>query len=361
MKVLLITTVNVFFKERAGTFFVLLAILFGFMSGTEHHAIATFFLGSWSGMGALFWVWFGYTAFCGQFVFQLWARPTYRFLYEARLWSKLLRLRRFTLLAIGLLQPILWYGVYLFSIAFIDQLFPLLWLIPVYFILLILLLVYLFSWRINHPRFFVNKKKKIGFKYSLPRPNSSTYWSLEYLVREKTVTVLLSKLGSFLVINAIIQYYSAPEFDLRMPALGVTLAYLFNLGLSYELYRWETEFWLWGRSLPISVVKRFQMLVLGHALLILPETFIFLKDSDLQWLEIASLYLLGLSGNMLFYAWVFVSGKQLEDSIPQVLVTFVVFTLAVLYKVPVLLIGVLLLALSARWYIRGFQKKASNG
>ena len=57
MKTILISTVSEFFKQRAGMFFVLIGILFGFLGGREHHAFAAFFLTDRFGMLYLFGIW----------------------------------------------------------------------------------------------------------------------------------------------------------------------------------------------------------------------------------------------------------------------------------------------------------------
>jgi hypothetical protein len=64
MRVLFNATVTEFFKQRAGMFFVVIGLLFGFMSGNEHHAFAVFFLTAEFGMLYLLVIWFAYTLFC---------------------------------------------------------------------------------------------------------------------------------------------------------------------------------------------------------------------------------------------------------------------------------------------------------
>ena len=105
MKMLLVSTVSAFFRQRAGTFLVLLGMLFGFLSANEHHAFAVFFLTGAYGMFALFVIWLAYSLLCVQFLINTWKLPEYTFIYHARTWPTLVRARRFAVQALSFLQP----------------------------------------------------------------------------------------------------------------------------------------------------------------------------------------------------------------------------------------------------------------
>ncbi len=356
----MISTVQEFYKARVGLFFVLIVVLFGFLSGVEHRAIALFFLGSNLGISSLFIVWLLYTFLCGQFILQLWKTPAYHFVYQTRLWSKAKQIKRFGWMAFGILQPLAYYGIFLFYIAFQENKWLGFWPVPLIFCALVLLILAITIWRIQNPVLYVAKDKSSLFKIPIIRPKSMIYWSLEYLIRQKSVTLLLSKFAVIIIFNAALSYYSIGEFDIRMPAWCLSLAYLLNLGLSYELYRWDTEIMIWARSLPIFLKTRYNRLLFSHVLLLLPETVLFFKSNELTFVEMASIYVLGWSLIMLFHTWFYYSKKSLEDSIQTVLFAFVALTFAILYKVSILLLAVVLFYASYRFFVLGYHKKASN-
>jgi hypothetical protein len=354
MKTLMLSTVNAFFSQRAGLFFVLIGILFGFLSGQEHHAFAVFFLTGSYGFAYLFAIWLAYTLLCTQFLTSLWKQPEYAFIYHTRLWTPLQRLMRFALMAMGFLQPIVYYGVYLISISVQDHLFDRLWSVLPFYLILIAAIVIAGEWRIRNPRFFTVKIKKSIFQWPFPRPANWAYWSIEWLFRERGVTLLAGKAGSILVSVGTMLYYTTDTYDLRLPAVGLLLAYAMNVGISYELYRWESQVWLWGRSLPVSNLKRFGRILTLHAIIILPETLAVLRNGSLTIFEIVQLFGLGLSVLVMLHSFLYKKEGLLEDSMQGILLSFVGLTILILYKIPLLLIAAVLLIVSylmfPKWY-----------
>ena len=359
MKMLLISTVSAFFRQRAGTFLVLLGVLFGFLSAREHHAFALFFLTGSYGMFSLFVIWLVYSMLCAQFLINTWKLPEYTFIFHTRTWPAPVRMRRFAVQALGFLQPILYYGAYLLIIAIQDKLLARLWPVVPFYIVLMLMLAVTAEWRIRKPVLYVPVKSRSLFKWPFARPSSWLYWSMEWLVRERGITLLVGKLGAMLVAAGTMLYYSTGEYDIRMPAVGMSLAYLLNLGLSLELYQWEAEIWLWGRSLPVSVWKRWGRVVAAHLVLIVPETAVVLRSGALGFAEVAQLYLLGLTTLIVSHLYFYKRSGLPENAMQVFLFGFVGLTLLILYKIPLLLIAGfgLLFSLYASWPKGGNSQK----
>lgn len=339
MKMLLLSTVSAFFRQRAGTFLVLLGILFGFLSANEHHAFAVFFLTGTYGMLALFVIWLIYSLLCAQFLVNTWKLPEYTFIFHARTWSTSQRLRRFAVQGLGFMQPIVYYGVYLFIIGIQDKLLSRLWPIFPFYIVLMLMLAFVAEWRIRRPVLYVPPKGGGIVKWPFPRPTSWLYWSMEWLVRERGITLLVGKLGAMLVAAGTMLYYSTGEYDIRMPAVGMSLAYLLNLGLSLELYQWEADIWLWGKSLPVPVWKRWGRIVGAHGLMIVPETVVVLRSGALDFPAVAQLYLLGLTILIVSHLYLYKRAGLPENAMQVFLFGFIGLTLLILYKIPLLLIA----------------------
>ncbi|HEV7350155.1 hypothetical protein [Telluribacter sp.] len=358
MKVLLASTVQEFYRQRAGFFFVVLGLIFGFLSGREHHAFAVFFLNDEHGMLYLLLIWGLYTGMVGQFVEQLWSLPAYTFVYQARLLPPLRRYYYLLAVALGLLQPILFYGTYIFFIARQearqDGLLGQYWPVPVYWLLLTLLLVALAEHRLRNPG-KVQKQKAGTVALPFRRPRSWTFWTLEWLLRERGLTLLISKAGALLFFSGTLIYYHTGTYDLRLPAIGCTFAYLLNAGVSYELYLWESRVWQWGRSLPVAATKRYGRLALLHAILLLPETCLALRylGGELSPAGLLQLYSLGLGALLLYHSYLYRQHQLMEDTVRPVFILFVLLTFTVMYKVPLWLIAPGLLVGSAggwwRW------------
>jgi hypothetical protein len=359
MKVLMISTVQAFFRQRAGMFFVIMGILFGFLSGREHYAFAVFFLTDPFGMFYLGGIWLLYTLLCCHFIRNLWIQPEYVFIYHAALWPPAKRAKRFLLMGLGLLQPILYYGVYLVFIARQDGLLTRIWPVFIWYILLVALLAAVCEWRIHHP-FLFHKKNKSLSAWPFPRPVSWIFWSVEWLIRERGFTVLVCKAGITVVFICTLIYYNTDDYDIRLPAVGLSLGYLLNSGISFELFRWENEVWFWNRSLPLSGTRRFMNLLITHAIIITPETLLVIRYQVLSLTEGLQLFGLGLAVLMLFHACLYRRGGLLEEMMKPVLIGFVILTLLILYKVPVWALAAALGSTSFYLYSKWYGKNEIN-
>jgi hypothetical protein len=338
MKVLLISTVREFFRQRAGAFFVLLGVILGFMSSREHYAFALFFLTDRFGMLYLFLIWLIYTVFCAQFVRRLWSEPSYTFVYNSRLWDFGKRWWRFGLMALGFLQPILLYAVYIVVIAKQDHLLARTWPVFLFFLILILLISGTAEWRVRYPYVFAARAMPVR-RWPFRRPVSWTYWTLEWLVRERGLTLLFCKVGALGVVLGTLLYYKTGTYDIRLPAVGMSLGFLLNAGISFEFYRWEREVWLWNRSLPLSVFGRFGRVLLLHSIILIPELLIAIRQQALTIAELLQLFALGVSLLVFFHIYLYKKKGLLEDLMQPVLLAFVVLTLLILYKIPLLVLA----------------------
>lgn len=356
MKILMIATVQTFFRQRAGLFFVLLGILFGFMGSREHYGFAVFFLNDPFGLYYLAAIWTLYTLLCAHFVSNLWTQPDYHFILETRLWPDSKRFIRFMIMALGFLQPILYYGIYIIIIARQDALLHRVWPIFIFYTLLGTTLVFVAEHRIRNPK-ISHMSNTTVFTWPFRRPASWVYWSMEWLFREKGLTLLFCKIGAAGIAIGTLIYYQTDTYDIRLPAIGLTLGYLLNIGLSYELFRWENEIWLWNRSLPASRRIRFLRILLLHAIFILPETLMIVRYQVISILEVVQLYTLGLSALMLFHSYVYKRGGLLEDMMKPVLSGFVILTFLILYKIPVWGIAGAGLLLSGYLFYRWYGKE----
>ena len=353
MKVFLLSTVREFYRQRAGLFLMVVFILFGFLSSREHYAFAVFFLKDDWGMIALMVAWIAYTLLCVQFLAHQLTQPEYVILQNAFLWPVGKRVIRLLAMALGLILPLILYGIYVFTIARQENLTGNTWPILPYWLLMSVCLMSVAEWRLRNPD--ISKAAKTTLRLPFRRPANYVFWTIEWLLRERGFTLLLSKVGVFLFMIAALVYDSTGTYDLRLPAVGFTLAYLLNAGLSYELYLWENEVWLWGKSLPFGAITRFGRVAILHAILLLPETFLAISyGTRLEWYELAQLYILGLSTLLLYHVSLYRAPKLLEETLQPVAIGFIILTFAILYKIPIALLALILLIFAfagwRRWY-----------
>ncbi|TDB61856.1 hypothetical protein [Arundinibacter roseus] len=351
MKVLLLSTVREYYRQHAGLFLVILFVLFGFLSSREHYAFALFFLKDPNGMTYLLGLWLLYSFFAGYYVQQLWTQARYLFIYHLRLLPAKILLWRLSVMAFGLHLPLILYAFYLTLISIQEKILNAT--LPLSFFLFGLnaLLVLLAVWRLRNPGAHAQKSRAGGF-LPFPRPKNWIFWTLEWLLRERGITVLISKTGVFLAMTAALVYDSTGTYDLRLPAVGFTLAYLLNCGLLYEIYHWNYEIWRWTRNLPRSANRRLIEMLVVSMLCLLPETLLIYRyGTRFSGMDILQLNLLGVGCVVLYYVQLYRKAVLFETSIYPVFAGFIVLTLAILYHIPLALLAAgLLVAAWLGWH-----------
>ncbi len=353
MKALFRATVGEFYRQRAGFFLVIILLAFGFLSAREHAGIAVFLVSGRHGIISLATLWASYTLMAQVFWNTLWSSPRYSFVYHTRLLPAGRRLCWLGALAAGFLIPPLLYGAWIAHIAVNEGIFTRS--IPVFAIWLAmwLLLILRADHKLRNQDTAISKKATPG-RLRFKRPVSWAFWTLEWIFREKSLTLLLCKTGSLLFTAGTLTYYGTDDYDLRLPAIGLSMAALANTGLSYEIFRWETGIWLWSRSLPLSSLTRMRRLTLIHFLLLVPDFLLTIRYgySLLSFDEMARIFLLQLSLLLWYHSSLYKEKPLLEDSLGVVFVVFIIATILILYSIPLLVLAGALLVVACLNYYR---------
>lgn len=342
MKVLFEATVTEFYRQKAGFFAALLLIGFGVLTEREHYGLALFFL---TGSPAGFWIAvFLYAAMAGITWNSCWKSPPYAFVYQARMLAWPSRIFLLTCLSLGVLLPVIAYSTWITYVAWKES-YPhnlcLIWAAPMTVMLILLTGA---DWRLKHPStYYAQKKTRTIFSFA--RPASPIFWTLEWLVREKGLTLLLCKLGAAVGTAATQLYYGTDTYDLRLPAIGMAVSTLANIGLSYEIYQWDQKHWQWGQTLPLSLARRALDLAAIHFLLLLPD---FLISVRYGWHllsvgDLLQLILLQLCILLAYHSDLYRTRLPLEKTLGRVFVGVVTLTLMVLYKIQLPILACILL------------------
>lgn len=353
MKTLFRSTVGEFYRQRAGFFLIIILLAFGFLSAREHAGIASFLLAGKSGTISLVVIWASYTLMAQIFWNALWSLPAYSFVYHTRLVPSARRLGWLGTLAAGFLIPPLLYGIWIVNVAVSEGIF--LRSIPVFCTWLAMWLVLvLWSERKLRNQDTAVIKKAAPAALRFKRPASWTFWTLEWLFREKSLTLLLCKAGAVLVTAATLAYYGTDDYDIRLPAIGLSIAALANIGLSYEIFHWETGIWPWSRSLPVSFPARAMRLVLVHFFILVPDFLLTVRYGYtlLGFDEMSQIFFMQLSLLLWYHSTLYKENILLEDSLGPVFILFIALTILILYSVPPGLPAAALLAWGCLNYYR---------
>ncbi len=338
--------VTEFYKQRIGFFVVSAAFAFGILSGREHVNIAQTALTNLPFLGLICSLWTGYTLMVIQWIRHHLSLPEYRFLYALRTIRSGQRMRYFLYTTLQLLAPVLLYGLFIVCIAFQKNiLMPVIILVSV-IALLIMSTLLLLEWLIRHPA--IRSQSVRRKTLNLKRPVSFSYWTLEWLLRERTLTLLITKTASAVLIAGVILYYQTGEYDLRLPALGLTLATLLNTGLSAELFSWQNHTWLWLRSLPVSPQKQIIRILTIHFTILLPEIVITWRYGwgSLQWWEMIQLNLFCLTLILLVHSLFYLLNQTLEEMVRLLFWLFIGLTFIIMYKTSISVVAAIMLVVA---------------
>ena len=353
MEMLFRSTVGEFYRQRAGFFLTVILLAFGFLSAREHTGIAIFLLSGRYGMICLAVTWALYTLMTQAFWNALWSSPEYSFVYHTRLIPVWRRLCWLGALAAGFLIPPLLYGLWIINVALSEGIFA--GSIPVFSTWLILwALLILWSERKLRNQDTAVTQKAVPVALRFKRPVSWVFWTLEWLFREKSLTLLLCKGGAALFTVATLAYYGTDDYDLRLPAVGLSIAALANIGLSYEVFHWETGTWLWSRSLPVPFATRIRRLVLVHFFLLLPDFLLTIRYGYLLLGagELAEIFFLQISLLLWYHGTLYKDKILLEDSLGIVFILFIALTILILYNIPPAVLAAVLLTWGCLNYYR---------
>ncbi|GAA4440721.1 hypothetical protein GCM10023091_24750 [Ravibacter arvi] len=349
MKTLYRSTVSEFYRQHAGFFLAVILLAFGFLSGGEHKALAMFFVTDKTGPPYLAAIWAAYWVLVRVFWSSLWASPPYVFIYQTRLLPPAIRFYRLAVLAAGLLLPAIAYGIWIIGNAAQAGLLP--GAVKVTGILLIYWACLVFSadWQLKHQNIAANRKS-LPVRFWFRRPASWIFWTAEWLIREKGLTLLLCKLGVTLFTICTLLYFGTDDYDIRLPAIGLSIATLANIGISYEIWHWENDIWRWRRSLPIPLLTRAFLLIGIHLLILVPDFLLSIRYANglLTFPELAQLFLLQLAILLAYHGLLYKKDAPLDESLGAVFKWAIVLTLLILYRVPLPALAASLL-LSGGW------------
>src|SRR5690606_9235316 len=212
--------------------------------------------------------------------------------------------------------------------------------------LLLILLILKLEWTIRHPA--IRNQLVSHNRLNMKRPVSFLYWTMEWLVRKRTLTLLITKSASAVLIAGVMLYYQTDEYDLRLPALGLILSTLLNTGLSAEVYTWQNQTWLWLRSLPIAPQKQILRIIHLHFLILVPELILTWRYgwTSLSGWEMMQLNLLSLSLILLVHSLFYRFNRPFEEMIQLLFWLFIGLTIVIMYKVSIVMVAFSMLVIA---------------
>jgi hypothetical protein len=323
------TFVKPFYRQHAGLFVFLFTMMFGVVSVidgakfTDYH----FFLIQGMMRNSFFFLlvlllWFLYIKKSEQFVVNILVRPDYSFLNTL----SLLDSKRLYLILLWiqflLILPIILYACIVFAAGFYMHEYIKCLLILIYIIGICLISARWYLFCIQNPgRQAWTMSKIFSFKI-----RETPYWSLfvRYIVIDKKLLFSGIKLYSCTVLYLMIVNQTRVEYDLRMIMIFFSMGIMGHGLLIHQLRDMEETGLTFYRTIPISLLKRFEQYAILYFLLLIPEiiTIVFLTPRYLHFQDAITLILISYSILLFLNSLLFIQFFRMKDYLKIILCIF---------------------------------------
>ncbi|HZY78171.1 MAG TPA: hypothetical protein VFE50_01515 [Cyclobacteriaceae bacterium] len=326
-----------FYRANAMFFLVVIAFCFGFMRGTEHLALAGYFVSSpWLVMIPIG-VWIIYTMKVVLYNNREVRQERNVFLNSAPLLPFYVRGYAYTTVSVGQLAPVIAYGFFLVSVATTHR-----QLVPIVMIVgSLIVLIAITEWYLHHALVHPEKDKTTAtpVRWLDKRTTKSMAWMfIEGIVRLQPGMIYMTKITTCLVIYAATHLYLYEDYDARLYWMAACAAFGANLALVYQFQRFEVVSLLLLRTLPLKLLTRVGTLILVMVVLCFPEIAMLATNLPAvlsSWNYIGAI-VFGFSLIILGYGILYVRDVPFESFTRAIFFITMGWTLAILFKIPVL-------------------------
>lgn len=331
-----------FYKLNTGFFLLVMGFCFGFLSGAEHKALAQFFTSSLVLLAIPISCWFLYTLKVILFNKATLYRKPNEFIFHLSAFHKFYQWLYILPLVVSQLAPAIGYAIFLMAIATYNHLLISVVLISLSLLVLIITSSFSILYNINHP----NQEKRISSlkifmdgKFSKPYSQIFITW----LARRDFATLIGSKLFSCILIWAVMVLYGLDNYDVRLLAMGLAVAFSGNVMLVYHVHQFENVHFQIVRNLPIPRWKRLVDFIIIFTILCLPELGLVIKNfpQGLGFIDEVSSIFFSLSIGILYYGYLYLNNMILDRFMQHVFGIVLIFILMILFAVPIWLLALL--------------------
>jgi hypothetical protein len=339
------TLTTEFYRANAMFFLVVIGFCFGFMRGVEHMALAGFFVSSlWLVMIPVG-VWILYSIKVIIYNKREVKFERNWFLYSLPLTNAF---TAYITVVFGQLAPVIAYGGFLSLFALKQQQFDVLAVILVSLASLITVV----TWRLRHSLTYPHRER------TTPAPirkldrlvaKPVAWIFVEGIVRSQPGMIYVTKIASCLVIYGATQLYLFDRYDERLYLMSACAAFSANLALVFQYQKFEVIDLMMLRSLPLSFTKRIVTFVVAMIFLCFPEIAI-LATNRPEYLDIKNYFIaigFGLSLLTAGYGKLYVRSIDFDLFTRQVFFASMGLVLMILFKVPVVILSVILMITGA--------------
>lgn len=342
---------------RKNLLFLLVVILFafGFLSGQEHQTIVKQALNSpkllvYTG---LLWLLYGVKTYL--FVLRSLGQPEFRFLFNLKLLGISKRLAVWLYISFMLNQLTFLYAVFMvvLGIALGKMLAVVFILITQLIIILIGVFIY---------EFRITQKPENSVSFALPIPKffkfrlPAVLFYHKYLIYKEPVLLLLTKVFSIFSLLFMIWLFPTDEYDHRLFSISAIVIAVAHLRICSQYVYFQNNNLGVFKNLPLGFWYKILMVVLAYFILLIPEVYLFvMRAHGFTNLSYTFTWVIFLVSTLVFiHGFQFLHSLTDDTKMQYFFFGFVFVLLLVMYKIPVLILSTIFLALGF-WFFRKFE------
>lgn len=326
-----------FYYENAGVFLILFLLAFGFLSGTEHRAIAMSIAGDFKLLFIVLIFWTLYTVKTILFFQDKLYSKEYSFIWNLSLFPPLSKWSGILVTQAIMNLPISLYALFIlqFSITIQNQ-------VSAGSIVCFILINHIVPTWYYHSllhKSHQDKKRLINLftlKAFRAFKKPSWCWPILASLKDKPALWFISKpLGVFILI-VFCNIDAVEQYDIRWLTFGVMIVFSTNLPILFDIYSFRKKYFSIYANLPLPISK----VVLKDSLMILAIVFfeiLVLINSyspHHEIMDITSLVLFGFLINWLSYLALSIFEVDLENYLRRYFFIFIALFVSILFQMP---------------------------
>lgn len=351
--------VQEFYRENAGFLFLVFFACFGFFGSIlmlieGHKGIMIGICSTPLALAGTLLLWLGYSWKCAAFVMRSLREPDKECLYIIGLNNLLTTWLNVVYVQFCLMIPVILYASFTVWTGISGEYYYAATLIVAFNLLLVCLPALGYAYCLRNAHFRATLPFPSPTIHRFPLPDFFYYYS--YLWKEGKLMLGIIKLFSFFVLKGGFFLVKSEGFDIRFPFMCMVLVTVAHSTLILRMREYEDNTMHWSRNLPISLSTRFLGSIFFFAVLFLPELFFVAPYLPhlLAWYHLPLFAFIGIAGATHLYVLLFKKEMHSDNYTNQVFVTWIAFTMLILFKIPVLLLVALLLAYSFWMYSKRY-------
>jgi hypothetical protein len=364
IKVLQSVLINHFYKLNAGFFIFLFFALFGVVRGGQliefHLGIIQAILGGPLFLGIIILLWGLYTLKCIHYITNRLLEPGLSFLTclnrlpKKQVWAWM------CFVHFEVYFPVISYVIIIVTIAVKAHQYQ-----QALIILFSNILFFLGAVQLYFKCLQQHSNDQFVLKLRLPAlPFKKPFFlfPLYFLWQDRKWMLLLTKLFTLVFLYGFIQFYEPYRYDIRPVLLSVLLVIAAHTTLIFQIRLFESEWLLFGRNLPISILKRFFQMIGLYFILLLPELLFVWKGYPLHFnlVDFSQIMCMVLCIPAFFHAILYTSIMNGDEFMKMVFAFLAAIFFLILYDLGILLFLFVVLLAFVFFYFHFYEYEKSN-